>query len=893
MDRKKYRYDISGMSCAACVSHVERAAKKALDHIQPKEMDTCDYDVTVSLLTSSMNVEIDESLVEKVGKDALDRALMTEISHAGYHAKIADATVTERKQTAKQTEKTEKKRLKQSWLTFVLSALLTLILMLFSMGPMFGLVLVKDPLITALIQLALTIPVLILNRRYFIGGWRALCHFAPNMDSLIAIGSGASMIFGLFVVVRMVIAEQNGDTELLHSLAHNLYFESAAMIVTLVTLGKNMEKGARLRASRAIQALATMLPDTAIIVQDNKQETVPLSSVKIGDVVLCREGDLIPVDGIIISGRGAVNESALTGESIPADKTVGDKVHAACTLVEGSLLVRVEQVGEGTALSHILQLLEDAASSRAPVARLADKISLFFVPAVLLIAVFTFVFWMITTQNITQSLQFSISVLVISCPCALGLATPTAILVATGRGAERGVLFKSAEALEKLHATQVVCLDKTGTMTEGLPEVTDCIVCPTATSLSQTGSPLGRVEDLISLAAAVERHSSHPLSIAICRYADEKHIIPPTATDYVSIIGEGVKGLVNSKICLVGKKTLMWKQGVDEQNLLWFDKINEKLGGEGKTVVCVAYDGQAVGAIALADRVREDTPAAIARLSDMGVETLMLTGDNDTVASAVAQKAGVDGVRASLLPQDKEGVVRQLSSQCAVAMVGDGINDAPALARADVGIAIGAGTDVAIDCAGVVLTKSTLHGVADAIALSRRTMACIRENLFWALLYNTICIPVAAGALSSFGVTLNPMLAAGAMSLSSVCVVLNSLRLRKVSLSHHHFKRKKKNIIQNQTVINLQYNTSEDTADEVQKEDTVSMEANNQTVTLSVKGMMCQHCVAHVKKALEGVNGVNSVEVSLENENAVVMAEASVERKALVDAVVAAGYECE
>jgi len=893
LERKKYRYDISGMSCAACVSHVERAAKKALDHIQPKGKDSCPYDVTVSLLTSSMNVEIDESLVEKVGKDAIDRALITEISHAGYHAKMADVTVTERKQTAKQTEKTEKKRLRRSWFTFALSALLTLILMLFSMGPMFGLVLVKDPLIVALIQLALTTPVLILNRRYFIGGWRALCHFSPNMDSLIAIGSGASMMFGLFVVARMIMAGQSGDTELLHSLAHNLYFESAAMIVTLVTLGKNMEKGARLRASRAIQALATMLPDTAIIVQDDKQKIVPLSSVQIGDVVLCREGDLIPVDGMIISGRGAVNESALTGESIPADKTVGDRVHAACTLVEGSLLVRVEQVGEGTALSHILQLLEDAASSRAPVARLADKISLFFVPAVLLISIGTFVFWMITTQNITEALQFSISVLVISCPCALGLATPTAILVATGRGAEMGVLFKSAEALEKLHATQVVCLDKTGTMTEGLPEVTDCIVCPTATSLSPIGSSMGRVEDLISLAAAVERHSSHPLSVAICSYAEKKHIIPPTATDYVSIIGEGVKGSVNSKICLVGKKTLMWKQGVDEQNLLWFDQINEKLGGEGKTVVCVAYDGQAVGAIALADRVREDTPAAISRLSDMGVETLMLTGDNDTVAAAVAGKAGVNGVRASLLPQDKERLVRELSGQCSVAMVGDGINDAPALARADVGIAIGAGTDVAIDCAGVVLTKSTLHGVADAIALSRRTMACIRENLFWALLYNTICIPIAAGALSSFGVTLNPMLAAGAMSLSSVCVVLNSLRLRKVSLSHVHFKRKKKNIIQKQTVTNLQYDAFDDIADETQKEDTISMESNNQTVTLSVKGMMCPHCVAHVKKALEGVNGVISVEVSLENANAVVMAEECVERKPLVDAVVAAGYECE
>ena len=881
---KKYRYDVTGMSCAACVGHVERAAKKALDTLisqtdkNDAEQSTCQ--ITVSLLTSSMNIELDDTIAEKIGKDRIDKSLLNEISHAGYHVSAAEGGLVKKK-NAKDNAKQQKQELRRSWLRWMLSAALTLVLMVFSMGPMFGLSLIQHPLGLAIVQLCLTLPVLWLNRRYFTGGFRALFHFSPNMDSLIAIGSGASALYGVFVLIRMIAALTGGHEHLLHDLAHDLYFESAAMIVTLVTLGKNLEKGARIRASSAIQKLATMLPETAIIVHNGQEREVPLSAVRVGDVVLCREGALIPVDGVIVAGAGSINEAVLTGESIPVDKTVGQQVHAAGTLIQGSLSVRAEKVGEGTAMSRVLQLLEDAASSRAPVARLADKISRWFVPSVLLISLITFICWIVLTKNVTQALQYAISVLVISCPCALGLATPTAILVATGRGAELGVLFKSAEALEKLHAVHKVFLDKTGTMTQGQPEVTDCIICPLQNrqsfaddeGLSHLG---GRMEDVISLAAAVERHSTHPLSEAICRYAKQNQISYPESSDYHSVIGEGVSAAVYGKICLIGKRTLMQKNGISKQDIAWFDGINEHLGRQGKTLVCVAYDKNVIGAIAMADSIREDTPAAVRRLSNMGVETVMLTGDNEVVAAAVAQQAGVSDYKASLLPTDKERIVREMGENATVAMVGDGINDAPALARADVGMAIGAGTDVAIDCAGIVLTKNTLHSVADAIALSRRTMSCIRQNLFWALLYNSVCIPVAAGALSTLGLSLNPMIAAGAMSISSVCVVINSLRLRRTSLDHMPHKK---------------YNKALPQKNEEQKIKEI-FPMKDQNIVLSIHGMMCQHCVAHVKKALEAVEGVISVDVSLENKSAQVTVQEGVDQATLVAAVVNAGYEC-
>ena len=845
---KKFRYDISGMSCAACVAHVEHAAQKAVDTLN---IQNCS--LSVSLLTSSMSVETDN--ISPTQKNDLDRALEKEIAAAGYAVRVAEDN--DESAVLKKSEQ-EREQLRSSWKRFIWSAALTALLMVFSMGHMFGLVIIDHPIALALVQLVLTLPVLIINRRYFVGGWRALVHRSPNMDSLVAVGSGASVVYGLFVLGRMI-----AQPETAHTLIHELYFESAAMIVTLVTLGKNMEKGARVRASSAIRKLATLLPKTAILVRDGQQTEVDVTTLQKGDLVLCREGSLIPVDGTVVSGAAGVDEAALTGESMPVDKVEGDRVHAACTLVEGSITVRAEEVGGSTALSHILRLLEDAAASRAPVARLADRISRYFVPAVLCIALLTFGIWMIIDQNLTQALSFSISVLVISCPCALGLATPTAILVATGRGAEKGILFKSAEALEKLHTVGAVALDKTGTMTVGQPAVTDVVV-------------LGARDEraLVSLAAAVERPSTHPLAQAICRRADELGLKTLEASDYRSVIGQGVSAVVDSNICLVGKTALLQDQGISAAAA---SDVLERLGREGKTAVLVAYAGELLGVIALADELRADSAAAVGRLADMGVRTVMLTGDNESVAASVAAAVGVDEYRASLMPGDKEKEVRALVGQTSVAMVGDGINDAPALARADVGIAIGAGTDVAIDCASVVLTGNSLSGVADAIALSRRTMRVIAENLFWALLYNSICIPVAAGALASVGVTLNPMIAAAAMSLSSVCVVLNSLRLRRVDLLAP---------IRARRSVGTKKNKVENKNDNIEEEN-----QDMNTITISVKGMMCPHCVAHVKKALEAVSGADEVTVSLDDATATVKGAA--DRAALVAAVKAAGYEAE
>ena len=857
---KKYRYEITGMSCAACVSHVEKAARSCLDRLFDKGSD---HTVTVSLMTSSMTLEADSEAVQAIGKERIDKALCAAITSAGYGASPMEGGQRRSKEKQQQKKDRDQKEMKRRWVEFSVSAVLTFLIMLLSMGHMFGLVLIKDSLISGMVQLILTLPVLYLNRRYFVGGIKSLVKLSPNMDSLIAIGSGASVLYSLILLILIVLGD-GGE--------YHLYFESAAMIVTLVTLGKNLEKRARVKASAAIENLASMLPKTAIIVQDGQYKEVNLEDVSVGDTVLCREGDLIPADGVILSGTGSVDESALTGESIPCDKKVGDHVHAACTLVEGSLTIQVEQVGEGTTLSHILTLLEEAAAGRAPVARLADRISKIFVPAVILISIFTFALWMIITQNIAQALKFSISVLVISCPCALGLATPTAIMVATGKGASLGVLFKSAEALERLHSVKTVYIDKTGTLTKGQPEVTDCLPSPEAVALFGESAK----EKLLSFAGAVEAHSTHPLSQAICRFSAKLGVELPEASDYKSLIGEGVCGVVNSNICLVGKPSLLLKNGFDERKLSWVFDQKKELERLGKTVVFISFGEVIMGAVALSDGIREDSSFAVERLKHLGVIPVMLTGDNEAVAAAVASDVGIDLYHASLFPADKEAIVKAGAEEGAVAMVGDGINDSPALARADVGLAIGAGTDVAIDCADVVLTKSTLHSAADAIVLSRKTLRIIRQNLFWALFYNAICIPLAAGALHPLGIDLNPMIASAAMSLSSVCVVTNSLRLRKISTGYK--------------VINQQNMTTKNNEIKEEKEKT-DMSNNQTTYELKVGGMMCPHCVAHVKKALEQVNGVTSVEVSLEKGSATVKAET--DRSVLVEAVKAQGYDCE
>ncbi len=873
MKQKKYRYEITGMSCAACVSHVEAAARRALCRLLPKN-ESCE--VTVSLLTSSMSIEINRETMESIGKDRIDKALSSAIGAAGYGAcPMTQGQIHTRKNESQKMEQ-QKKEIRGHWLNWLLSALLTLVLMTVSMGHMIGIVLIQNELLSGIVQFILTLPVLYLNRRYFIGGFKALFHLSPNMDSLVAIGSGASMLYST-LLVAYVAAGQSG---------HHLYFESAAMIVTLVTLGKNLEKGARIKASAAIEKLAAMLPKTAIVVRDGQNKEVPIEDIQVGDIVLCREGDLIPADGVILSGECSVDESTLTGESVPVDKRAKDKVHAACTLVEGSATVVVEQVGEGTTLSHVLALLEDAAAGRAPVARLADKISKFFVPAVLLISLATFVLWMFIDRNIASALKFSISVLVISCPCALGLATPTAIMVATGRGAGIGVLFKSAEALERLHSVKTVYIDKTGTLTQGTPEVTDCLPSPEASALFFEQDAK---QNLIQYAAAVEANSTHPLSRAICRFADRQGVNLLPSSDYRSVIGEGVMAKVNSNICLVGKPSLMQKNGFDEQQLHWFLQTQKSLEQKGKTVVCVSFGEHILGAIALCDSIREDSCAAVERLKKMRVEPVMLTGDNEKVAAETAKSVGIDTYFAGLLPADKENMVGSMSKRGAVAMVGDGINDAPALARADVGLAIGAGTDIAIDCADVVLTKSTLHGAADAISLSRHTLRVIRQNLFWALFYNSVCIPLAAGALHPIGIDLNPMIASAAMSLSSVCVVFNSLRLRRLSLGKWEENEVKK---ETEKVIKQQNNATKIIENKEEKEP-LPMQQNEKQYELKIGGMMCKHCVAHVKRTLEAIDGVISAEVSLENASATVKVKEETQKQALIDAVRAQDYECE
>lgn len=864
---KTYRYDVQGMTCASCVSHVERAAGDAVCRVQNKKRDEMEKgEVSVSLLTASLTVTVGDH----IDKDKLDSALSKAIVGAGYRIEAKNAAI-----TPADKAKSERESTKKAWRLWMVSAVLTLALMLFSMGPMVGLHIVKSPLISALVQLALTLPVLIINRRYFIGGFRALIHRAPNMDSLVAIGAGAAVLYGVYVVIRMLMMPHGMDVE---HLLHDLYFESAVMILTLVTLGKNLERRAKNRAASAIEKLSTMLPKTAIIVRDGVELELPLGEVKVGDMVVCREGELIPVDGVIVSGQGSVDESALTGESLPLDKGEGQTAYAATTLTSGSVTVRAQKVGEGTVLSHVIRLLEDAASGRAPIARLADRISRVFVPAVMLLSLITLAVWLIITKNLSQSLSFAISVLVISCPCALGLATPTAIMVATGRGAQMGVLFKNAEALERLGSVDCACLDKTGTMTQGNMVVTDC------TTISDIGPiKIGfsiftrgvRPRDVMTVAAAVQQHSKHPLARAICTYAREQGLKYPESTDYASVVGQGVTANVHSKICLVGNQKLMKNNGISDNEVAWLEYVTSDLSSRGQSVIGVACGGHIMGAIALSDKVREDTPAAIERLSDMGISTFMLTGDNEIVAANVAGQVGVDDYFAALLPADKQAIVQALGKQASVMMVGDGINDAPALARADVGVAIGAGTDVAIDCADVVLTGNTLDSVCDAIALSRKTILCIKQNLFWALFYNSVCIPLAAGVLAPIGITLSPMIAAAAMSLSSLFVVTNSLRLKKVDVKGTVNEKNKK------------------TKKEINIKEIKNMKNEQVVYELIVKGMMCQHCVAHVKKAVEGVGGVISAEITLEGGLVKVTAEQPATREAVAQAVVAAGYECE
>ena len=821
------------MSCAACVAHVEHAAGAVCGR----------ENITVSLMTNSLTVIFDDDKNEEKLFSDLKRALRS----AGYTLEREDGG---RKNDSDSEFKSSLRRL-------VASAIITAILMVVAMSHMVGLpvgeIFSNNEYLFGLLQLVLTLPVLIINRKFFKNGFAALFRAAPNMDTLIAIGSGASVLYGCFAIGAMIYGKATGNLPLIHEYFHSLYFESAAMILTLVTLGKTLEGKARANAAGAITKLAAMLPDSASVLRDGEFCQIPISDIKVGDVLEIKVGETSPVDGEIIFGSGAINESAVSGESIPVEKTVGHKVRAVSILENGYLRIRAEQVGNDTSLAKIIRLLEDAAASKAPLARMADRVSAIFVPAVLAISLLTAVLWIILSGDIRSAFNCAVSVLVISCPCALGLATPTAIMVGTGRGAGLGVLIKSAEALENLHSVKFFLTDKTGTLTGGRPEVTDILVMD------------GERSELLKTAFTVESSSSHPLASAVCRIAEKEGCNSLDGIEMISLetfTGKGVRARLGfgkeEKECLIGNTELLVENNTKIE-CAQMEQI-KALQDRGRSIICVSLDGILLGILGVYDTPTEDSKEAVYELKKMGIEPIMVTGDNERAARAVADVCGIDQVRAGLLPEDKEKIIREYSSKGVTVMVGDGVNDAPALASADIGIAVGAGTEIAIDSADVVLSGNSLCGAVTAISLSKATVKTIKENLFWALIYNAVCIPIAAGALSSVGVVLSPMVASAAMSLSSVCVVLNSLRLNYKKIY-------------------------------IKKLEESDMFGKTKTLCFTVDGMMCNNCKAHVEKALLSVKGVKSVDAVLDTKQVTVVAKDSVSSEALASAITAAGYK--
>lgn len=810
----KLKFDVTGMTCAACSARVEKVTA-AVPGVEKVE---------VNLLAGSMTLEAKDSAVAP--------AVETAVKNAGYGASLAGKNKgLPRKEDALKGMKTR----------IIGSAIFLVVLMYFTMGHMLGLPQPQwyhDNVMTAaLMQFFLTLPVICLNRSYYSRGLKALWHRAPNMDSLIAVGSGASLIYGVAVLFLISDAMHRGDAAAVKEYGGDLYFESAAMILTLVTLGKFLETRAKGKTGDAVRQLMDLRPRQATILRDGSWIRIPVEEVRVGDVLEVRSGGSIPVDGVVIRGRGAVDRSALTGESVPVEAGPGDAVAAATVNTEGYLEIRAEKVGEDTSLAQIIRLVEEAGGSKAPIARLADKIAGIFVPAVMTIAALVFVIWILAGQTLEFSLTSAIAVLVISCPCALGLATPVAIMVATGRGARMGVLFKNAAALENLHHVDTVVLDKTGTLTTGKPAVTDI---------------LGNETKLLPVAAALEARSEHPFAKAILERA--KGVTIAEVEDFETLPGRGVAGTVNGLRCVGGNRRLMEEQGILVPEY-------PELAKQGKTPLYFAAGGEYLGAIAAADVLKSDSAAAVAEMRKLGLDAVMLTGDNEATAKAVAERSGISRVIADVLPGDKAGAIQALQQQGhRVLMVGDGINDAPALVTADVGMAIGAGTDIALDSAQVVLMTGSLSGVAAAVALSRAAIRNIRQNLFWAFFYNALCIPVAAGALyPAFGWQLSPMLGAAAMSLSSVFVVSNALRLR-------FFKTK----------------TAELPAEPVK-------ENKKMETVINVNGMMCPHCKAMVEKVCKAVPGTQDAVVDLQAKNVTVTGNTDVE--ALKKAITDAGYE--
>ena len=841
------QYTVTGMSCAACSARVEKAVSKV------EGVTSC----SVSLLTNSMGVE----------GSASPEAIIKAVEDAGYgaspkssareHHSSMDMAAAEEALKDKDTPLLKKR--------LITSLVFLLVLMYFSMGHMMWgwplpTVLQDNHVAMGLIQMLLTIAIMVINQKFFISGFKSLAHKAPNMDTLVALGATAAFVYSTYALFAMTDAQVRGDMDGVMAYMHEFYFESAAMILTLITVGKMLEAHSKGKTTDALKGLMKLAPKTAVVIRNGEEVEVPVDEVSKGDIFVVRPGENIPVDGIVLEGNSAVNESALTGESIPVDKAVGDKVSAATQNQSGYIRCEATRVGEDTTLSQIIQMVSDAAATKAPIAKVADKVSGVFVPAVITIAVITTLIWLLAGESFGFALARGISVLVISCPCALGLATPVAIMVGNGVGAKNGIMFKTAVSLEEAGKVEIVALDKTGTITSGKPKVTDMIP---AEGISK--------EELLRLAYALESRSEHPLARAIVDYAKEKGVQASEVTDFEALTGNGVQTKLNGSRLLGGSFKFMKSQlsipGSAQSQY-------EKLAGDGKTPLFFAKENQFLGIIAVADVIKEDSPQAVRELQNMGIRVVMLTGDNERTAKAIGAQAGVDEVIAGVLPDGKESVIRKLKEQGKVAMVGDGINDAPALTRADMGIAIGAGTDIAIDAADVVLMKSRLSDVPAAIRLSRAALHNIHENLFWAFAYNVIGIPLAAGIwIPLFGWQLNPMYGAAAMSLSSFCVVTNALRLNLVKIHDaSHDKKVKNRSHQASATIN-------------------QMEDNSMEKTMKIEGMMCGHCEARVKKALEALPQVAEAQVSHEKGTAVVKLNAEVSNEELTKAVEEQDYK--
>ena len=878
----KERFDVTGMTCSACSSHVEKSVSKL----------TGVENVSVNLLTNSMQVEFDENKLDTAG-------IIKAVEDAGYGAAVKDGHAKSGTKTSGQSDSQEnsglsavEQNVKNMKKRLIVSLIFWIPLMYVSMGhmiyqwlnipmPPFTMNFLhgnENAITYAFTQFLLLLPILIANQKYFKNGFKTLWHRSPNMDSLIAIGAGAAILYGIFAIYRIGYAMGHGDMMVVHQYAHDLYFESAGTILTLITIGKYLETKSKGKTSEAITKLLNLAPKTVTVVRDGVEQVVDAAEVEKGEIFFVKPGESVAVDGIVLEGKSSFDESAITGESIPVPKQEGDAIVSASMNKSGLIRAKATKVGEDTTIAQIIRLVEEASSSKAPIAKMADKIAGVFVPAVITIALITGVIWLISGATFEFAMSTAIAVLVISCPCALGLATPVAIMVGTGKGAENGILIKSGDALETAHQIDTVVLDKTGTITQGKPVVTD-IICAAGKNADKT--------QLLQIAGSLEKGSEHPLAEAIVNYCVTNNIFLEKVTDFNALFGKGIEGTVSGTHYYAGNEKMMEEKGIrlstEQKNQI------QALAKQGRTPLLFANEKQFLGIVAVADVVKPTSKEAVQKFRDYGIHVIMLTGDNEVTAQAIKEQVGIDEVIAGVLPTQKEEKISALKQAGhKVAMIGDGVNDAPALASADVGIAIGAGTDVAIESADIVLMKNDLLDAVGAVKLSKSVIRNIKENLFWAFFYNSIGIPLAAGVLYPlFQIKLNPMFGAAAMSLSSVCVVSNALRLRWVKL--HDTKKTQSEPHQDVAASTIADINQHNALDNNIKSTNNDKGESTMTTTISIEGMMCAHCQAHVEKALKEVAGVTEVTVSLENKNAVVTGDASVE--ALKQAVVDAGYE--